>query len=384
MQLGSQSRRRRLVALCLAAVLGLLAVVISGHRATDTGLKAPYGDHLAVLDSELSQARLAADAGLKNANDRISDDATLGADESEVTALRQKYDEIARIRATATTIAELRSVTRNSEALASRAAAAKAALKLETASIQQAAEALKQRTQSDVGKLQKLGQEALANGRNDATAATWVKAPGFDLAYRRLEKQAAAVAATDAESAARGAAAAQLYAGQIHAALVKGMPRKTILISMAAQELWAYERGQVVQDTLVTTGLPPNLATDMGPMKVLRKDSPWTMSSPWSAGSAYWYPATVVQMVVWFTATWEGLHDAYWQTTPYGPGSQYGPSASHGCIHVPYSAEQVLFNWSEVGTPVIIYPGDGSPLADQLKQKTTNDEGVPLSGPKGA
>jgi hypothetical protein len=37
-----------------------------------------------------------------------------------------------------------------------------------------------------------------------------------------------------------------------------------------------------------------------------------------------------------------------------------------------------------VGTPVIVLPGDGSSLKDQLAQKTTDDAGNPLTGPKGA
>jgi lipoprotein-anchoring transpeptidase ErfK/SrfK len=122
----------------------------------------------------------------------------------------------------------------------------------------------------------------------------------------------------------------------------------------------------------------------MGPMKVLRKDSPWKMHSPWPKGSPYWYPDADVQMVLWFTKTGEGLHDASWQTTPYGPDSQYGPSASHGCIHVPLDVERSLFGWAEIGTPVLVIPGDGKPLAEQDAEKTTDDNGTPLTGPKGA
>jgi hypothetical protein len=30
---------------------------------------------------------------------------------------------------------------------------------------------------------------------------------------------------------------------------------------------------------------------------------------------------------------------------------------------------------------VVVYPGDGSPVANQLAQITTNDQGVPLGTP---
>jgi lipoprotein-anchoring transpeptidase ErfK/SrfK len=139
-----------------------------------------------------------------------------------------------------------------------------------------------------------------------------------------------------------------------------------------------------VVDTPVTTG-KPTLATDTGAMKVLSKESPWKMHSPWPRGSPNWYPDTLVHQVVWFTNTGEGLHDASWEpASDYGKGSQLGRSASHGCVHVPNAAEDFLYNWAAVGTPVIVYPGDGTAVADQLKQSTVDANGQPLTGPKGA
>jgi hypothetical protein len=38
-----------------------------------------------------------------------------------------------------------------------------------------------------------------------------------------------------------------------------------------------------------------------------------------------------------------------------------------------------MFTWADVGTPVIVYPGDGGAVANQLAQMTTNDKGVPHS-----
>ncbi len=48
------------------------------------------------------------------------------------------------------------------------------------------------------------------------------------------------------------------------------------------------------------------------------------------------------------------------------------------------TAETFLYDWAQVGTPVIVYPGDGSPVADQMKQVSVDSNGVPLTGPKGA
>lgn len=51
------------------------------------------------------------------------------------------------------------------------------------------------------------------------------------------------------------------------------------------------------------------------------------------------------------------IHNAPWEpATAYGPGSQNGPYASHGCVHVPYSAMQALYNWAAPGTTLVIAP----------------------------
>src|SRR5579875_1409697 len=181
------------------------------------------------------------------------------------------------------------------------------------------------------------------------------------------------------------AAGVERYAAQIHQAFIAGLPPKAIVVSFQAQHLWAYQNGQVVMDTPVTTGIRGvgDIGTDFGPMKVLFKSHPWTMHSPWPPGSPYWYPDTVVQWATFFTNTGESIHDAYWEPdSELGPGSQYNPSTrSHGCIHVPYADAQWIFNWAEVGMPVIVYPGDGTPVANQVAQITTDSQGNPKGIP---
>ena len=334
-------------------------------------------------DGLVQQERTAADTQLKSASGQIAEDERAGADDKELADLRSRYEAVTKSLSAASSITELRKVRADAEGVARAAAESAAAQKQETAAIEQGKEALKQQLQGDVAKIREAGEGALTAGRNDATAATWLKVSGFDLAYRRLEEVSGGLANGDASASAFAAAGAQRYAGQIHDALIKGMPDKAILMSMTGQEVWGYEKGKVVVNTLVTSGRP-ELPTDVGPMKVLRKNSPWTFHSPWRPGSPYWYPDTPVQMVVWFTVTGEGFHDASWHYGPYGAGSEYGASASHGCVHTPLAALRFLYDWAEVGTPVILYPGDGKPLADQLKQQTTDANGLPLSGPKGA
>ena len=51
------------------------------------------------------------------------------------------------------------------------------------------------------------------------------------------------------------------------------------------------------------------------------------------------------------------IHDAPWEpSTGFGPGSQNGLDASHGCVHIPTPTMAWLYSWSPIGTTVIIHP----------------------------
>jgi lipoprotein-anchoring transpeptidase ErfK/SrfK len=142
-------------------------------------------------------------------------------------------------------------------------------------------------------------------------------------------------------------------------AMTQTLPEKAITISLTEQVIRAYEHGQQVFWSYTTTGRP-GLETDPGSFKVYWKVSPWTMHSPWPKGSAYWYPDSKVQMVMWFNGG-DGIHDAYWRSR-YGPGTNgphYDPTGedtgTHGCVNVPYSNMVWLWDWTPTGTPVIVY-----------------------------
>ena len=142
-------------------------------------------------------------------------------------------------------------------------------------------------------------------------------------------------------------------------AMTQTLPEKAITISLSEQVIRAYEHGKQVFWSYTTTGRP-GLETDPGSFKVYWKVSPWTMHSPWPKGSAYWYPDSKVQMVMWFNGG-DGIHDAYWRSR-YGPGTNgphYDPTGedtgTHGCVNVPYQNMVWLWNWTPTGTPVIVY-----------------------------
>ena len=253
----------------------------------------------------------------------------------------------------------------------------------EDATIQAEATRLQGQYHTDAAALSASAKAALSAGRNDATIAFFLKRGWAGRLSAGLERYGTMLNGADSQALALGAAGIQYFGTQLRRRLLEDSPR-LITLSLQAQRLTGYDRGQVVVETPVTTGRP-TLETDIGAMRVIRKDSPWTMQSPWPKGSPNWYPDTPVRMVLWFTKTGEGLHDASWQPdSTLGPGSQHGPFASHGCVHVPLAAMTTLFQWAPIGTPVVVYPGDGASAASQVAQQTVDSAGEPLSGVRGA
>ena len=294
--------------------------------------------------------------------------------------------------ATTTSIREVRELGGEVQRVSSEAATQGATLKQENAAIQQGAAGLLAQTQ-DVNALRGQGTAALTAARNDATVAAYeAKAKRFKpidtlmAANDRMEFFTSKLNAADVQQVAYGTAAMQRYGGQVHQLLMSNLSRKHVIVYWDAQRMWAYEKGQQVQTTLVTTGPrgDSKLGTDFGPMKVLRKNHPWKMHSPWPQGSPNWYPDTVVQYAVFFTGSGEAFHDANWQQdSTLGPGSQYTEGTrSHGCIHMPWQGPnlaQWMYSWADLNMPVDVVPGNGQPVSDQLGLMTTDNNGRPLN-----
>jgi lipoprotein-anchoring transpeptidase ErfK/SrfK len=129
--------------------------------------------------------------------------------------------------------------------------------------------------------------------------------------------------------------------------------QKAVVIRLGAQTLTAYLNGKPMLTTPITTGRPA-LPTPIGSYSIQYRASPYTFTSPWPAGSPYWYPPTPVTWAMYFYNS-DFLHDDPAQPAgSYGVGSEYGPYASHGCVHVPHAAMAFLYNWLPIGAPVIV------------------------------
>ena len=444
-------RRRALIALCIAGLLGLAAVVMAESNAdsmhaygsyqsqrsqleaalvqahaqgyTQADLQ-PVSDRLAELEAvpepvwvgsragfyrdqshalaglsgELkdreqavtAQARDLSGQALQTAKTAIDTDISLEVDKAQIDGLQARYDTLDKVLAAAAKIGDIRGVAADAQRLVDDAARIGAVQQAENDAIKAAATALEAKDGNNLDAVRKEGQDALANGRNDASLAAYENKGGrmagyaaISLAYNRLERYAPKLDSAVLDEVALGAAAVQRYGGQVHSVLFDGLGPKHIVVSFIGQHVWAYENGKLVMDTAVTTGIRGDSAygTDFGPMKILYRSHPFKFHSPWPQGSPYWYPDTTVQWTAFFTSSGEAFHDASWQPdSTLGPGSQFQSwTRSHGCIHLTYSLAQWMYGWAEEGTPVDVYPGDGTPVTQQLSQMTTDDHGNPLN-----
>ena len=126
-----------------------------------------------------------------------------------------------------------------------------------------------------------------------------------------------------------------------------------IVVRLQAQSLTLYKDGNVVLKTPVTTGRPA-LPTPVGSYDVAWRRSPYTFYSPWPKGSAYYYPPAHVAWAMFFHDN-DFLHDDTAEpASAFGPGSNLGPYASHGCVHVPTDVMRTLYTTVPDHTPVIV------------------------------
>lgn len=135
---------------------------------------------------------------------------------------------------------------------------------------------------------------------------------------------------------------------------VGGLQGKYILLNISRQSLIACQDGNAVVQTLVTTGRP-GMDTPTGSFTITAKLPMVHMTSLCAQGTDCWYPPADVYYAMRFYGQYYYLHS--WPQSAYGPGTQDDPTvASHGCVHVPMGPIVQLYNWADVGTPVIITP----------------------------
>lgn len=140
-------------------------------------------------------------------------------------------------------------------------------------------------------------------------------------------------------------------------------------INLTAQHLYFYKEGNLVIDTdFVSGNISKGNGTPPGAYALTYKQRNATLKgADYSSDVSYWMP---------FNGN-IGMHDSSWRSK-YG-GDIYKRSGSHGCVNLPASAAQVIFENIEKGMPVLCYnlPGTESKSStknDTKKEENTNQE----------
>lgn len=140
-------------------------------------------------------------------------------------------------------------------------------------------------------------------------------------------------------------------AGQFAGAGGRDWGNSYVDIDLAEQYARYYDdSGNIIWESAIVSGIPDGIHnTPAGVYMLNSKASPSKLIG-WENGEkiyetdvSYWLP---------FVGNVIGLHDANWQSS-FG-GTRYADGfGSHGCVNLPFSAAQTLYNMIPVGIPVI-------------------------------
>lgn len=138
---------------------------------------------------------------------------------------------------------------------------------------------------------------------------------------------------------------------------------KVAVVSLNEQTIRLYNNGHLDMAFYVVTGRP-ELGTPAGVWHIFYKETNIQFKSDESPNSPFWFPPTPINYAMEFRSDGYFIHDATWRRQ-FGPGSNvphadyssgiYSDDGSHGCINVSLYDTRQVFNWVEIGTPVIIY-----------------------------
>lgn len=130
---------------------------------------------------------------------------------------------------------------------------------------------------------------------------------------------------------------------------------RSIDVDLTTQRLVATDCGRVFVSSAVTSGRA-GLRTPTGEFTVLDKEQDVTFVSPWPEGDPNYYPPMPVAYAIEFLDGGYFLHtDPDEPVGAFGRGSEDGPYASHGCVHVPTEVMARLYGWTGDATTVTIH-----------------------------
>jgi lipoprotein-anchoring transpeptidase ErfK/SrfK len=110
--------------------------------------------------------------------------------------------------------------------------------------------------------------------------------------------------------------------------------------------MWAYEGGELVTSSLVSTGTAedPATVTPIGYHSIIAKYDKQTMEGTISGD---YYRVEDVPYVMYIDDLGNALHGTYWH-------NNFGTPMSHGCVNLPMDIAAFVYEWAPYGTAVTI------------------------------
>ena len=135
---------------------------------------------------------------------------------------------------------------------------------------------------------------------------------------------------------------------------------KVVVVSLREQTARFYQDGKMVFWSYVTTG---NVDTPSVPglNYAMVKLQHTVFTSPDPPGSPLWYAPTPINYAIEYALYGYFLHDAWWRAEfgPYTNLPHWDPAAfnggSHGCVNFPLNEMGTVYNWVNLGTPILLY-----------------------------
>ncbi len=121
---------------------------------------------------------------------------------------------------------------------------------------------------------------------------------------------------------------------------------KRIVVDRSSQMLYAYDGDTLFMEQSISTGLALS-PTPRGKFTVYKKTPSRYMQGPLPGISDQYYDLPGVPWNLYFTLEGGVIHGAYWH-------NNFGKQWSHGCVNLPPSEAQKLYEWADVGTSVLV------------------------------
>jgi lipoprotein-anchoring transpeptidase ErfK/SrfK len=121
---------------------------------------------------------------------------------------------------------------------------------------------------------------------------------------------------------------------------------KRIIIDLAKEMLYAYDGDTLFMQGAISTGLELT-PTPPGTFWIYRKTPDAYMQGPIPGLSDQYYDLPGVPWDLYFTEDGAAIHGAYWH-------NHFGEPWSHGCVNLAPDQAKILYQWTDLGTPVIV------------------------------